>query len=524
MKYVRRVQSNIKGGCDVELGLRTVIVGPNGSGKSTIVQSIELAAGGFVSDVEGRELVRQVGSLKRLFPPGSEGFSEIEVADTDGSPAQTCTWQYNQEHAPPLKLRFLVQELSSVLSGDSAKVGAWLESQVLSSSHTKEDVLSLLPPTLRPPAEAYAQRKKSFDLVGLSKSAKSEAKQLRAQATRIEKTMEHMVAGVSPPLTDNRRAELERLVQAGPALSGKVSQDEYDLRTVELAELREALQFALEERARLPTPSPRAADSLARIHTVRHLIRQHLDAFGADDCMVCGNKGVAADISAQVDGLIEIEKEYSGLKNLAEEHLRLDRVEQSLRTRIGASEKFVASLEVEDPNEAARLRAALGDLAADKAAQQTWTNAESMRRDVQEMRAQATQLSELGKIMAEAGTRFVQQHKSAFEKRVSSFLPDDDVFSVNMEASRVGLLQGNKGEQHLCTALSGAEESRVLLALASAQADSSTPCILIPKDRGWDRDTLQQVMAALSQSSVQVVIMSTVQPEPVEGWTLVNME
>jgi energy-coupling factor transporter ATP-binding protein EcfA2 len=523
MKYVCRVRSSVKKGCDVDLGPRTVIVGPNGSGKSTIVQSIELAAGGFVSDMEGREIVRQVGALKRLFPPGVRAFSEVDITDTHGSTTQTCVWEAGKDPAVPVSLRFPVQELSDVLSGDSAKVGAWLETQVLSSPQSEEDVLSLLPPTFRPMAKTYMGQKRSVDLVALSKSAKSEATQLRANATRTEKTMARMVEGVSPPLTDTRRSELQAVVQTGPTSSGCVSQNEYDLRATELAELHEGLQVVVEQRAKLPTPNPRASEAVARIQAAERLIRQHVEAFREDACMVCGNSAKGA-ISAQVDELGAVAKEFAALKELAEEHLRFERVESSLRTRIEAAEKLMGTLTVEDPEEAHRLRQAVEALAADRAAQQTWDNAEAMRREVQEMRAQATQLSELSKLFAEAGKRLLNEHKDAFERRVSSFLPDDDVFGVHMDSARVGLMRGEGSEQHLHTALSGAEESRVLLALAGVQEDGSTPCVLIPKDRGWDRDTLQNVMAALSQSSVQVVIMSTVQPEPVEGWTLVNME
>jgi len=78
-------------------------------------------------------------------------------------------------------------------------------------------------------------------------------------------------------------------------------------------------------------------------------------------------------------------------------------------------------------------------------------------------------------------------------------------------------------DNKLHSALSGAEESRVLLALASAQEDGSKPCVLIPKDRGWDAATLYRVMEALADSPVQVIIMSTVEPKPVEGWTLVHV-
>ena len=68
MKYFDRVRSTLKKGCDVQLGAKTVICGPNGSGKSTIVQSLEIAANGWASDMEGRPRVKLPSALGRLFP------------------------------------------------------------------------------------------------------------------------------------------------------------------------------------------------------------------------------------------------------------------------------------------------------------------------------------------------------------------------------------------------------------------------------------------------------------------------
>jgi hypothetical protein len=141
-----------------------------------------------------------------------------------------------------------------------------------------------------------------------------------------------------------------------------------------------------------------------------------------------------------------------------------------------------------------------------------------MRKEVAASRAHADRLSLVAKELKKAGQAFLDKKKTDFIERVSSFLPEGEAFDVDLGSARMGF--DRDGQLH--SALSGAEESRMLLALASSQEDGSTPCVLIPKDRGWDRDTLGHVMAALADSPVQVVIMSTVEPDPVEGWTLVS--
>ena len=136
------------------------------------------------------------------------------------------------------------------------------------------------------------------------------------------------------------------------------------------------------------------------------------------------------------------------------------------------------------------------------------------------MRAKADRISLVGKELAKAGKRLLNKQQSEFEAAVSAYLPGEETLGVDLSASRLGLVR----EDGLHSALSGAEESRVLLALASAQEDGSTPSVLIPQDRGWDPATLTRVMQALSQSTAQIIIMSTVEPEPVEGWSLVHVE
>jgi len=92
---------------------------------------------------------------------------------------------------------------------------------------------------------------------------------------------------------------------------------------------------------------------------------------------------------------------------------------------------------------------------------------------------------------------------------------------VDLDAGRVGLKRGDVAH----TSLSGAELSRVLLAVLSAEeSEGSTPSILEPEDRGWDPDTLSDVMTALTDSPDQVILMSTVLPaRSPEGWRVIEV-
>ena len=81
--YVKHIQSNVKKGVCAELGPRTLIVGPNGSGKTSILNSLELALGGFATDVMGRGPIRKPGDLMVLSQDGK----------TLDSTAGTFKWQ-----------------------------------------------------------------------------------------------------------------------------------------------------------------------------------------------------------------------------------------------------------------------------------------------------------------------------------------------------------------------------------------------------------------------------------------------
>ena len=146
-----------------------------------------------------------------------------------------------------------------------------------------------------------------------------------------------------------------------------------------------------------------------------------------------------------------------------------------------------------------------------------------MRKEVASARAVADTCTALARTWAEGGEDLITRRKEEFERQVSLWLPEGELFSVDLKAARVGIAQACTPDE-VRTALSGAEMVRILLAVLSSEGpeEDSTPFILIPEDRGWDPDTLSRVMESLADAPHQVILMSTVSPtHTAEGWTVV---
>ena len=135
MEYIRSVKSNIKGGVDIELGPRTVLVGPNGSGKSSVVQAIQLAADGAVRDGEGRDRIKEYGALARFFPSGAKVlFSTLALSnDTQRHweiKKSGTTWKAGRPEMD-FEVFFPFEEVKSILAKGDKEIRAWLSDQIL---------------------------------------------------------------------------------------------------------------------------------------------------------------------------------------------------------------------------------------------------------------------------------------------------------------------------------------------------------------------------------------------------------
>jgi energy-coupling factor transporter ATP-binding protein EcfA2 len=523
MLYFAQVQSTLKKGCNAQLGQRTVICGPNGAGKSTIVQSLELAANGWASDMEGRSRVKQSTALARLFPPDVMKYSIATLSD-----GTTFSWGLDDgaragsfkkpNIAQPFSVAWPVQDLMDTLRGDAGTVGAWLEKQVVGGL-TEEELLSELPPAVRTLVAGFVKKKGKTDFIALSKAAKQEAKNLRSQATRSESTIERMVEGIAPPLLDSMREGMEAQLASMTAPRSGVTQEEYDAARSKIDELVDAMLSKDESLREMTTLSPEVSIALDRLVTAEDLIKQHVAVFGKEECWVCGNEDERA-LDDQALRLKEVmatlHPQY--LESVQRQLVKKERavIESDLKVKADEFKQLTIAEEVDDTERKELLR----KLASDDAAKKTWANAEASRKELDQLRSRADLLNLAGAALEKAGKRFLSTRKKVFEDEVSFFLPEGERIGVDLKSSRLGLMRD--GEIH--SALSGAEWSRVLLALASAQGlTENSMSVLVPEDRAWDRDTLGRVMQALSDAPVQVIIMSTVTPDPVEGWTCIEL-
>jgi hypothetical protein len=522
--YVEWVKSTLKRGCEIELGPKTVIVGPNAAGKTTIIQSIELATCGHVSDMEGRERVKQLAALGRLFPEDVDISSECRLSD-----GSIFSWTMDRKKdgfkepshrasGSNQTVKWPIQELKATLTGDAGTVAAWLEQQVMGELSVA-DFLKPLPPEVQDDVKKLLKKIGKTDFMNLAKVAKDEARRLRAEATRSEKTIEQMMVGVAPALSEEDKTQFQVQLEALVAAGGRgITQESFSASRSRLdVEVEEFIQLTAE----LQSLSPLGAEIgsvVQRLTTALRMCETHLGTFGQDSCWVCG-QGARMEIEAQLTRLIEA-------KGVLQVHLDAKDRRDQLVIRCSAlelnlqrlAETFRSAVVVEDVSgQIAEIRARL---ASDEAAQKTWRNAAAVRLEMAQMRARADHLTTASKALAVAGKDLLEQKKRTFEDSVSSFLPAGERIGVDLASSRVGLIE--KGQLH--SALSGSEWSRVLLALASVGiGNEETPCVLAPDDRAWDAETLGKAMKALAASPAQILIMSTVKPPQVEGWTVVNL-
>jgi len=531
MRYITSVSSTLKGGCcEVKLGPRTVLCGPNGSGKSTIIQALELATRGWASDLEGRDRVKQGQALARLFPSGQARRASCRVSTgeefswslQDGAKAGSYR---TPEHEAPLQVGWPIQELQAVLAGDASGVQAWLGRHV-SGAISPDDALGKLPPAVRATvSKLMAGKGGAIDLLALAKEAKGEARRLRSDATKKEKTINAMVEGIAPPLTDEARAALEVVSRDRAPASGRLvsraDRDREALRVQGLAVQALTFRAAIEQepteqlgdRLSMLRKAQGALDLMERHDALRHVTILPEDQLGY--CWVCGSDG--ADWERHKEelhnavGMLSEAAAYQHRCGVASTRC------EALETEAAAAEEALATWQVEEDYEDAA--EASERLRLDDVAQRTWGNAGAQRQEAAQLRAKADLLTSSGKALADVGRGLVERAKAGLEATVTAFLPEGDCFSIDLASARVGLLRD--GELH--SALAGGEWSRVLLALGSGLADGSTLNVLSPPDRGWDRDTLEAMMRSLSGSPAQIIVMSTTRPQPVEGWTLVDL-
>ena len=530
--YVKKVTSPMKGGVNVELGPKTVLVGRNGGGKSAVLQAAKLAVAGYIDDQDGKDGIRSTAAIAELFPPGAELKSTVEMSE-----GSLFVWEskrkgkgFSKPKPPggPRKLTptFPFLELSDLLSGDTTRVKAWLE-PLVGLRVSQDELVEALPPMQqedgRRALEPLVQPQDRVSPVEMAAQLKSKARSNRTKATRTEKDMEDLIKGVPLPLSDAKLEEIRvEMAELERGLGGSaISPEQYAMIEAELHESIDAYAKLKEKLHELQATMEAevAGDPARRTTGLRalSLIERHKELFGSDVCVVCHNREAEIDL-AQTRWQALVDENPPPVAQ-AQYKALLARVESTKLDIQGRVTRFKA-LEVKDLGSLRRRRDELtGMLAVHKANRRLWKQAKAKKMQVATLRAQADLYTALARTWLEWGEDVLKQRVAEFEEKVSAWLPGGESFAVDAVKGRVGLRRG----EVIHTALSGAERSRVLLAILSSVATDG-PTLLDSGDKAWDPKTLSEVMLALTQAPHQVVLMSTVDPSYVpEGWTVVHV-
>ncbi len=518
MIYAKRVKSPLKGGVDVELAPKTVLVGPNGAGKTAILQALKLGTRGYVDDQEGRDGVTTTAAIARLFPPNVALTSAVEMSDGGefswSTTARGKGYTKPKTSKPPYTVEFPFQTIKALLSGDDKKIREWLE-QRAGSALSEADLLDMLPPAQHGDAEGILRRFNQRSPVELANELKNEARKLRAAATKKENTIDSLVEGIPLPLSEAEVSELEarkEVLGSQTNRRGVMSPHDHEGLRVTIGELAEALEAVAAQIQQLPESQEGEEETFRIASLGRHLAEEHLANLGPDLCYVCLRK--EADVQGAYDrwvGVLGDLQAAASRKRLQEQYNRgLAEVKVLVAQYKGVEVLDLAPVLEEH-------EAVVSLLATHEANRRLWKQAEGLRKEVAGSRATADTCSALSRTWGKEGKQLLLRRKKAFEDIVTQWLPEGEIFVMDLEAGRVGLshvLDSNT----VRTSLSGAELSRVLLAVLSAEGSEggSTPSILEPEDRGWDPDTLVDVMTALTDAPDQVILMSTVPPRGME--------
>jgi energy-coupling factor transporter ATP-binding protein EcfA2 len=552
--HIVGVKGNVKKGCDVELGAKTLVVGPNGSGKSTIVNTVELALTGRASDIAGRVDVAREVDVMSLAQNGAKELEALATFDdgvvaayrTSGSTAKakkaTGDKPSDRCHADVLPIR----SLREAVLGSPQTARKYLLAKA-SGDLTLDDVRSLVPSHLRETLEKVLGTLPrdilpADALVAALEAAGAGARSLTAEAKAAKGAAALVTGGANAPPTDSeikaaKKAASEaqkRLVEvmaAQQAFDGMGrTAERLETARAEAERLIALFQERQTQLDALEKPSDNDAN-LARVSSVCEL------SIDAGECLVCGG-ALVGPIRANHEAIAEYRKQSAAARAAyAEAESLANKARAAAERAIGDVEALEASAadaekvvdgdrdpleSVEEARKAQEAAAAhLTELQTRAAA---WQTAQTAQKTALDAERQAGEWAELkGALDLAMGALLVKALES-FVARVQANLPVGDVFDLRLrdgerEVVQFGLVRGG----HLHTALSGAEWARVMAALAAACVTEGQYACVIPEERAFDPATLCEVMTALGESPHQVILTSPVGPTSVpSGWTVIQ--
>ena len=558
--YVTRIASNVKKGVCAELEEKTLIVGPNGAGKSSVVNSIELALGGYSSDVMGRDSLKKPSDLMVLSSDGKT--LEVEADLSDGSKAtfyteKTATGAKRPKRTGPESVLFPFTDVTSNLVGSAAKARTWFL-QKMAVNLTLDGVAACLPASLREDYKKRAEQCKivnpSFSqvdiLVYLEEAEARKGRESRSEVKVLTSLLDEMQGNMPPwPPTEEQLAKyvqyereaMEAYAQEtgkGTGCSQEQIRDAWDRASTAVAELSQAektLTSCREESTRLQSTSG-LGESEMQYAQIRRKILPVLDLhadLNASDCLVCGGSVSSPSFFAERAEAFRaansrFDSVQSAKSRTEEMEARVGGMQEKANLCIQEWKHMESIASTHDPEKARSLLAAYEEATARRIEAENslkkWDELSAIRDRIEENEEKEKKSKNLAKECRNAVKILLQSAIRTFEGCVQSFLPRTDTFGlhVDMKADtcRFGLRRGGI----LVSALSGAEWARVITAIGCATTPEKRMAVFIPEERAFDPSTLGEVMKALGNAPGQVILTSTVLPAtPPDNWKIIDL-
>ncbi len=555
--YINKLESSIKGAVVAQPGRKTLILGPNGSGKSAVVNALEAAGSGRVSDVAGRPLLAKDADLSML-SHADRVWSEAHLSD--GSRA---SWELTKGHRAKRtgpEIAFPLRGVRDAILGSPETARKWVL-QASAAVITREEVLALIPTSLHGRLLSVADHPGSPGLgeggacvaTDLSLALEEARKRVR-EANAEAKAHRAVTAPPGPPASDEEVAKYEAIIKGWEARGAAPAIDATREALIAARENAESLAKLIahseEELSKIGDPTPTSTLRTAAVTVVEAMAAKRTAS-----CWICGGKCDPATIATRaVAGRAQITVDASAGKRRLDLEFTLREANADLVSarreveRLVAEEARIERLAKSSDAQATPLPIPLKDArnllrgAYDRRA--GWAAARRAEEKALEAEREGGEWSQLADALGKALGILVEKARAAFEARVQKYLPEGDLFGIDLldedrEIMRVGLRrlrptmnptpESAPGTYYLDAALSGAEWARVTAALALATAPAEGPCIVIPEERAFDSVMLARVLevwdrALAYDSAPQVVITSPIEPAKIPaGWTVIRV-
>ena len=560
--FVAHVRGTVKGGVDIALAPKTLIVGPNGAGKSRVVNAVELALSGYASDVVGRPQMRAGSDLIALAAEG-EPLHAVATLSDDRSASFRVERKAGGKTARPshapihdLRVVYPAPMVIDALRGNVQTARTFVLRHA-GLALTLPGVVEKIPAKLREAFDALHQQHDQTDpvlaLILVRDAAAKAAKATKADAKAARNLVE--AAGDLEPSTTEALEAAQAAVRTAAATyeGARNLPDVVDIHAL-YAEAQEMLQVlqraeatvaALSEAARqdVEGTSEDAAKARAALHTLLYLTAEHAPPTGQAPCILCGQEAVVepADYRARAEALSQAGEREEAVKEARQRLPAAQRVQQDAQE---SAERLVTAYR--EAHAAQTAPSAVSRSQAVAEAYQSLTTAETRLRDIHQANgclqdldrlrnyardAEATieGMDDLYAVCTDIVDDLVKQGRMGFIRRVQRYLPNTDDFDLVLrDHKREVCMFGLRRSGTLHTALSGAEWARLTLALGAAciPEGDDVLAILTPEERAYDGVTLAAVMRALSDAPGQVIITSPIKPRgrTPKGWLIIEAD